>query len=116
MEGFRSLAEGEEVEFEFKDSDKGAEATFVCGVGGTDCKGSERRPVSKKKFRKLRSVASLVSTVLILDSRFWGGGQHISGGGGVNSMHFLMFFLYFGCFSGEFGILGGGNPLGDSWK
>lgn len=54
MQGFRSLSEGEEVEFECRDSDKGVEATFVCGPGGTDCKGSERRPVSKKKFRKLR--------------------------------------------------------------
>lgn len=54
MEGFRSLAEGELVEFEAKPSDKGLEATFVCGPGGADCKGSERRPVGKRKTRKIR--------------------------------------------------------------
>jgi len=54
MEGFRSLAEGEAVEFEAKPSDKGLEATFVCGPDGTDCKGSERRPVGKRKSRKIR--------------------------------------------------------------
>ena len=56
MEGFRSLAEGELVEFEAKPSDKGLEATFVCGPGGADCKGSERRPVGKRKTRKIRLV------------------------------------------------------------
>ena len=56
MEGFRSLAEGELVEFEAKPSDRGFEATFVCGPGGTDCKGSERRPVGKRKTRKIRLV------------------------------------------------------------
>ncbi|ESN96369.1 hypothetical protein HELRODRAFT_163427 [Helobdella robusta] len=54
MPGFRSLADDEEVEFECKETDKGLEATFVCGPEGTDCKGSERRPVSKKKYKKLR--------------------------------------------------------------
>ena len=54
MQGFRSLAEGEEVEYNCKITDKGLEATFVCGPGGVDCRGSERRPVSKKKFKKLR--------------------------------------------------------------
>jgi len=54
MEGFRSLAEGELVEFEAKASDKGLEATFVCGPGGADCSGSERRPVGKRKSRKIR--------------------------------------------------------------
>ena len=41
--------------------------------------------------------------VLILDSSFWG--EHISGGGGVNSMHFLMFCIL-GVFVG--GILDSG--------
>ncbi|KAL5009616.1 hypothetical protein ScPMuIL_011921, partial [Solemya velum] len=52
--GFRSLADDEEVEFECKPSDKGVEATFVCGPGGTECRGSDRRPMSRKKFRKIR--------------------------------------------------------------
>ena len=51
-----SLAEGELVEFEATPSDKGLEATFVCGPGGTDCKGSDRRPVGKRKTRKIRLV------------------------------------------------------------
>lgn len=54
MHGFRSLAEGELVEFEAKSADKGPEATFVCGLGGTDCKGSDRRPAGKRKTRKIR--------------------------------------------------------------
>lgn len=54
MPGFRSLGEGEEVEFECKPSDKGIEATYVCGPGGTECKGSDRRPLGKKKFKKIR--------------------------------------------------------------
>ncbi|XP_033740683.1 protein lin-28 homolog isoform X2 [Pecten maximus] len=52
--GFRSLADGEEVEFESKPSDKGVEATFVCGPSGSECRGSDRRPLSRKKFRKIR--------------------------------------------------------------
>ncbi|BFZ24865.1 hypothetical protein BsWGS_27904 [Bradybaena similaris] len=52
--GFRSLAEGERVEFESKPSSQGIEATFVCGVGGQECKGSDRRPMSRKKPRKIR--------------------------------------------------------------
>ncbi|KAK3578893.1 hypothetical protein CHS0354_010259 [Potamilus streckersoni] len=52
--GFRSLADNEEVEFESIPSDKGIEATFVCGPGGTECRGSDRRPMSRKKFRKIR--------------------------------------------------------------
>ncbi|XP_070188967.1 protein lin-28 homolog [Littorina saxatilis] len=52
--GFRSLGENEVVEFESKPSDKGIEATFVCGGGGAECRGSDRRPMSRKKFRKIR--------------------------------------------------------------
>lgn len=33
MDGFRSLAQDEAVEFEYKQSDKGFEATKVCGPG-----------------------------------------------------------------------------------
>jgi len=54
MPGFRSLAEGERIEFECRPSEKGLEATFVCGVEGAQCRGSDRRPVSKKKVKKLR--------------------------------------------------------------
>ena len=50
MKGFRSLEENEEVEFQYKDSDKGREAT---GVQGTNeekiCTGSKRRPRPKYK-------------------------------------------------------------------
>lgn len=54
MTGFRSLGDEEEVEFTCKASDKGLEATQVTGVGGGDCHGSHRRPLSKKRFRKIR--------------------------------------------------------------
>ncbi|XP_046666505.1 protein lin-28 homolog [Homalodisca vitripennis] len=54
MSGFRSLGEGEEVEFECKTSDKGLEATLVTGPDGSACVGSQRRPVAKKRFRKIR--------------------------------------------------------------
>lgn len=54
MAGFRSLGDEEEVEFECKTSDKGVEATSVSGPENSDCKGSHRRPMSKKRFRKIR--------------------------------------------------------------
>uniref|UniRef100_A0A673MRD3 Protein lin-28 homolog A n=1 Tax=Sinocyclocheilus rhinocerous TaxID=307959 RepID=A0A673MRD3_9TELE len=44
MEGFRSLKEGEAVEFTFKKSSKGLESLRVTGPGGAHCLGSERRP------------------------------------------------------------------------
>ncbi|XP_055512407.1 protein lin-28 homolog A-like isoform X2 [Leucoraja erinacea] len=47
MEGFRSLKEGEPVEFTFKKSSKGLESIRVTGPGGTSCIGSERRPKGK---------------------------------------------------------------------
>ncbi|XP_010605493.1 protein lin-28 homolog B isoform X2 [Fukomys damarensis] len=47
MEGFRSLKEGEPVEFTFKKSSKGLESIRVTGPGGTPCLGSERRPKGK---------------------------------------------------------------------
>ena len=53
--GFRSLDDGEECEFESKPSGMGVEATFVAGPGGIECKGSSRRPLSRKKFKKIRS-------------------------------------------------------------
>ena len=60
------------------------------------------------KFDSFCILSSL--PVLILDSRFWGTRTHIWG---VNSMHFLMFFVFWVFFWGEFEILGG-SPTGDS--
>lgn len=54
MTGFRSLGDEEEVEFEYQTSDKGLEATRVTGPQRADCHGSHRRPVSKKRYRKIR--------------------------------------------------------------
>ncbi|GFR08887.1 protein lin-28 homolog [Trichonephila clavipes] len=54
MPGFRSLGDEEVVEFECRTSDKGLEATAVMGPEGENCKGSHRRPMSKKRFRKIR--------------------------------------------------------------
>lgn len=54
MQGFRSLGEDEPVEFRSRPSDKGVEATYVCGPDSADCKGSNRRPMSRKKFRRMR--------------------------------------------------------------
>uniref|UniRef100_A0A672TAZ6 Lin-28 homolog B (C. elegans) n=1 Tax=Sinocyclocheilus grahami TaxID=75366 RepID=A0A672TAZ6_SINGR len=47
MEGFRSLREGEQVEFTFKRSSKGLESLRVTGPGGGPCSGSDRRPKGK---------------------------------------------------------------------
>ncbi|XP_019720887.1 protein lin-28 homolog A [Hippocampus comes] len=54
MDGFRSLKEGEAVEFTFKKSSKGLESQRVTGPGGIHCQGSERRPKGKK-VQKRRS-------------------------------------------------------------
>ncbi|XP_078789756.1 protein lin-28 homolog A isoform X3 [Oryzias latipes] len=54
MEGFRSLKEGEAVEFTYKKSSKGLESQRVTGPGGIYCVGSERRPKGKK-VQKRRS-------------------------------------------------------------
>ncbi|XP_030638590.1 protein lin-28 homolog A [Chanos chanos] len=54
MEGFRSLKEGEAVEFTFKKSSKGLESLWVTGPGGVHCIGSERRPKGKS-VQKRRS-------------------------------------------------------------
>ncbi|XP_005991105.1 protein lin-28 homolog A [Latimeria chalumnae] len=54
MEGFRSLKEGELVEFTFKKSSKGLESVRVTGPGGVSCIGSERRPKGKN-VQKRRS-------------------------------------------------------------
>ncbi|KAJ8411457.1 hypothetical protein AAFF_G00162650 [Aldrovandia affinis] len=52
MEGFRSLKEGELVEFTFKKSSKGLESLRVTGPGGGPCAGSERRPKGKTMLQK----------------------------------------------------------------
>ena len=52
------MAEGETVEFESKVSDKGEEATLVCGDDGNDCVGSDRRPAPRRRVRKVRCVAT----------------------------------------------------------
>ncbi|KAL2084993.1 hypothetical protein ACEWY4_020511 [Coilia grayii] len=52
MEGFRSLKEGEAVEFSFKKSCKGLESVRVTGPGGAPCLGSERRPKGKTMLHK----------------------------------------------------------------
>lgn len=52
MEGFRSLKEGEQVEFTFKKSSKGLESLRVTGPGGGPCAGSERRPKGKIPLQK----------------------------------------------------------------
>uniref|UniRef100_A0A667XVR0 Protein lin-28 homolog A n=1 Tax=Myripristis murdjan TaxID=586833 RepID=A0A667XVR0_9TELE len=51
MEGFRSLKEGEAVEFTFKKSSKGLESLRVTGPNGAPCQGSERRPKGAQKRR-----------------------------------------------------------------
>ncbi|CDQ78490.1 unnamed protein product [Oncorhynchus mykiss] len=51
MEGFRSLKEGEAVEFTFKKSSKGLESVTVTGPGGAQCVGSEKRPKGQQKRR-----------------------------------------------------------------
>ncbi|XP_078131295.1 protein lin-28 homolog B isoform X1 [Sander vitreus] len=52
MEGFRSLKEGEQVEFTYKKSCKGLESLRVTGPGGGPCAGSERRPKGKVPLQK----------------------------------------------------------------
>ncbi|KAM5180698.1 protein lin-28 homolog A [Mantella aurantiaca] len=52
MEGFRSLKEGESVEFTFKKSAQGLESTRVTGPGGASCIGSERRPKVKQQQKR----------------------------------------------------------------
>ncbi|XP_062848239.1 protein lin-28 homolog A [Trichomycterus rosablanca] len=52
MDGFRSLKEGEVVEFIFKKSSKGLESVHVTGPGGAYCIGSEKRPKGKSTQKR----------------------------------------------------------------
>ncbi|XP_076445850.1 protein lin-28 homolog [Babylonia areolata] len=52
--GFRSLGDDEVVEFNTVRSDKGYEARNVTALGGGEVRGSDRRPMSRKKYRKVR--------------------------------------------------------------
>ncbi|KAG7472975.1 lin-28-like B [Solea senegalensis] len=52
MEGFRSLKEGEQVEFTYKKSSKGLESLRVTGPCGGPCSGSERRLKGKVPLQK----------------------------------------------------------------
>ncbi|XP_061452941.1 protein lin-28 homolog A isoform X4 [Rhineura floridana] len=63
MEGFRSLKEGEAVEFTFKKSCKGLESIRVTGPGGVFCIGSERRPKGKN-LQKRRPKGDRTSPLL----------------------------------------------------
>ncbi|XP_026470968.1 protein lin-28 homolog [Ctenocephalides felis] len=54
MSGFRSLGDEEEVEFECQASERGIEATHVSGPSNKDCLGSNKKPSTKKRFRKIR--------------------------------------------------------------
>lgn len=65
MPGFRSLGDEEAVEFECKESDKGLEATRVSGPSAVDCQGSHRRPMSKKRFRKIRYLHKFTVVYII---------------------------------------------------
>ncbi|KAF7253719.1 hypothetical protein EYD10_00702 [Varanus komodoensis] len=69
MEGFRSLKEGEPVEFTFKKSSKGLESIRVTGPGGIPCLGSERRPKGKTvQKRKPKGDSTMVKNLEV--SRF----------------------------------------------
>ncbi|KAL8575342.1 hypothetical protein ACOMHN_048635 [Nucella lapillus] len=53
-DGFRSLGDHEVVEFDTIRSSKGLEARSVTAIGGGDVRGSDRRPMSRRRFRKVR--------------------------------------------------------------
>eukprot|EP00063_Salmo_salar_P082171 XP_014057006.1 PREDICTED: protein lin-28 homolog B-like isoform X6 [Salmo salar] len=54
MEGFRSLREGEPLEFTFQRSPRGLESVHVTGPGGGPCSGSERRQKPKQPIPQQR--------------------------------------------------------------
>lgn len=68
MDGFRSLKEGEPVEFIFKKSSKGLESLRVTGPGGAPCSGSEKRP---KGAQKRRSKGDRYVLMGWIDDKTW---------------------------------------------
>ena len=55
MKGFRSLAEGEAVEYQTQLSENGLlEATIVTGPNGKDCSGSQIKPENSRIKKKIR--------------------------------------------------------------
>lgn len=67
MNGFRQLNEEEEVEIEFKITDKGLEAIKVTGPSGEDCRGSEVRHQARRKYRKMRYIVFLFCRPYLFD-------------------------------------------------
>uniref|UniRef100_A0A3Q4BIK0 CSD domain-containing protein n=1 Tax=Mola mola TaxID=94237 RepID=A0A3Q4BIK0_MOLML len=67
MEGFRSLKEGEQVEFTYKKSSKGLESLRVTGPGGGPCAGSERRPKGKVPLQKRKPKEDRNKCYICLD-------------------------------------------------
>lgn len=66
MDGFRSLKEGEPVEFTFKKSSKGLESLRVTGPGGVPCAGSEKKPKGAQKRRSKGDRYVLVACCLVI--------------------------------------------------
>lgn len=56
MPGFRSLDEGEEVEFIVRLGKSGMEAIDVCGLGGVPLRGHRIHPLGKRKEKEIRWV------------------------------------------------------------
>uniref|UniRef100_A0A914IC58 CSD domain-containing protein n=1 Tax=Globodera rostochiensis TaxID=31243 RepID=A0A914IC58_GLORO len=54
MPGFRSLDEGEEVEFTVRLGKRGLEAADVCGIGGIALRGHRIHPLGKRKEKEIR--------------------------------------------------------------
>lgn len=54
MPNFRSLDEGEEVEFVVSLGKNGLEATQVKGLNGAELRGHKIRPLGKKKEKMIR--------------------------------------------------------------
>ena len=74
------------MEFESNPSSQGMEATFVCGIGGQECRGSDRRPMSRKKPRKIRYTTQTY-TLLSLDQHDHEGRQSSQNVNSFDSVH-----------------------------
>lgn len=64
MKGFRQLGESEEVEIDFRLTDRGLEAVKVTGPNGEDCRGS-KGPHPTRRVRKIRFVRSTIHTYVL---------------------------------------------------